>query len=172
MLPGSGADGRTSAAAGRASNGASAADVLDDDGRSLFLPPSARCLEPVSLARANLDFARGDALLHRLASMQDLLAVAFGKHGDDRVLLDDRVERFAELLNRDQRLRLAEHGVERSNGPAPVFCVTERLVEAVAQGLVILLLAGLHQLAKPLYGAVRDAVSAVADEGGAHGLAV
>ncbi len=144
-------------------------DALDDDRWRLLVPASPRAgLEALRWARVNLDPTRGDALLHRLTALEDLLAVALGKDGHDGVLLDDGVQRLAELGHGDQGLRLAEHRIEGADGPTAIFGVSQGDIQAVAQRFVVFFGPRGHQLAEPLNSAVRDAVASVADERGAH----
>ncbi|MFY0541267.1 hypothetical protein [Nannocystis pusilla] len=91
------------------------------------------------------------------------------QHGDDGVLLDDGVEHVAEALERDQDLRLGEHDIERAHGLARVLGVGDRVVEAVAQRLVVVLPERGDELAQALHGAVGDAVPTMTGKRVPHG---
>ena len=110
------------------------------------------------------DFAGFDPLLQGLPALEDLLAVATWQHGDDGFLFNNCVEDFAEVFEGHEHLRLGEHHIECANRLALVLGATDGLIELIPHIFIIVFAETGNQLAQPLDGAVRDAVTAVAGE--------
>lgn len=146
-------------------------DPLDDDRLRCFLAPSSARAFPTlffPLDRTDLSVPLGDPLLHRLSTLKDLFPVTLGKDGHDRVFLDDGVEQITERLDRDERLRLSQHGVEGSDRLARILGFAQSVVETVAQRLVVFIVAIGNEFPQPLHRAVRDAVAPVPRERRTH----